>query len=330
MSLALALSLALAAPPASLTPLALPGGEGGIGFDDLGYARALGEVLVPAGRSGALDLVDPASRAVVQIRGFTASKAFARGHGEGTTSADAGAGLVFASDRDRRMVNVVDPARKEIVSAAKLAAGPDYVRFVAPVGEVWVTEPRAKAIEWFKLDAKAKKLERGGSFAVPDGPESLVVDAARGRAYTHSWRGATYAIDLKSHAVVATWNNGCAGSRGIALDEARGFLFAGCDEGKATALDVAHGGKILGSASSGAGVDIIAYAPKLRHLYLPGGDSKTMAVIAVGEKGELSVLGTVPTAGDAHCVAADDAGNAWVCDPKRGRLLVLHDEFSQK
>jgi len=31
------------------------------------------------------------------------------------------------------------------------------------------------------------------------------------------------------------------------------------------------------------------------------------------------------TAHGAHCAAADDRGNAYVCDPKRGRLLIVHD-----
>ena len=53
-----------------------------------------------------------------------------------------------------------------------------------------------------------------------------------------------------------------------------------------------------------------------------------MAVIGVGEKGDLTVLGTVPTASDAHCVAADDMGNAYVCDPSKGQLLVLADTFA--
>ena len=39
--------------------LPLPGGESGIGFDDMGFAPSIHKVLVPAGRSGNLDLIDP-------------------------------------------------------------------------------------------------------------------------------------------------------------------------------------------------------------------------------------------------------------------------------
>jgi hypothetical protein len=35
----------------------------------------------------------------------------------------------------------------------------------------------------------------------------------------------------------------------------------------------------------------------------------------------------VPTAEDAHCVTTDDSGHAYVCDPKRGALLVIVDPY---
>ena len=58
-------------------------------------------------------------------------------------------------------------------------------------------------------------------------PESLVIDPSRKRAYAHLWKGATVAIDIPSRAIVATWPNGCSGSRGIDIDEKRGFVFVG-------------------------------------------------------------------------------------------------------
>jgi hypothetical protein len=162
--------------------------------------------------------------------------------------------------------------------------------------------------------------------ALPDGPESLVVDATRRRAYTHEWGGRTHAIDLGTRKPVAAWDNGCKGSRGIALDEARGFLFVGCEEGKAVVLDAGHDGRVLGSLSPGVdGVDIIAYNGKLAHLYLPGASSATMAILAVAPDGTLRALATVKTVDDAHCVSEDDRGGVWVCDPRHGRLMHVSD-----
>lgn len=317
---------ALAQPEiAKPTTLALPGGRGGIGFDDLRFSPELHRVLAPAGRTGKLDLIDPRTTAIESVSGFSSDAKFGGGHGEGTTSVDGGGGLLFATDRGRTEVAVIDPKTRKITSTAKLGGGPDYVRWVGAANEIWVTEPGKKQIEYFALTSA--KLVREGTIAVPGGPESLEIDATRGRAYTHTWDGATVVIDLAKHVEVARWANGCTASRGIALDEMRGYLFVGCDEGKATALDVAHDGKQLGAVTTGKGVDIVAYNPKLAHLYVPGGDSATLTIVAVDATGKLAVLGSVAVAADAHCVTADDGGHAYVCDPKHGALLVVTDPF---
>src|SRR5437016_1974535 len=70
------------------TAVPLPGGLGGIGFDDLGYDAQFSKVLVPAGNTGNLDLIDPKTLAVTTITGFSAQGPFTGGHGEGITSAD--------------------------------------------------------------------------------------------------------------------------------------------------------------------------------------------------------------------------------------------------
>jgi hypothetical protein len=305
----------------------LPGGSGGIGFDDLRFARGLSAVLVPAGRTGSLDLIDPTTRAVTAIGGFRKSEKFAGGHGKGTTSADEGRGYLFATDRDTKELAVVDPRARRIVARVRLSASPDYVRFVPPTQEVWVTEPDAERIEIFRLEGKGSiRPVAAGFIEVKGGPEALVIDEKRGRAYSHLWEGRTVAIDVRSRAMASPWTNGCKGSRGIALDQERGFLFVGCAEGKAVTLAAADG-RELSSSSSGDGVDIIDYAPRLEHLYFPGGKSATMAIFGVSEQGTLALLGIVPTAPDAHCVAADASGNAYVCDPKKGRILVFHDPY---
>ena len=145
------------------------------------------------------------------------------------------------------------------------------------------------------------------------------------RAYTHLWKLETVAIDLHARAIAGQWKNGCEESRGIALDEERALLFAGCDEGKATAMDLRQGGKVVGTAQTAKGVDVIAYSPQLHHLYVPGEDSAEMTVLGVAADGKLSVITTVRTAKGAHCVAADDRSGAWVCDPRGGRLLLFKD-----
>ncbi|HYV46211.1 MAG TPA: hypothetical protein VFA20_15180 [Myxococcaceae bacterium] len=328
MSVVAAVTLCLLAAGNEGDSIAMPGGDRGIGFDDLGYSSKLGKVLVPSGATGRVNLVDPKTGAVESISGFSAGAGGGQGHGEGTTSADVGGGFLFASDRTRKTLSGVDLATRKIVATAQLQGGPDYVRWVGPTSEVWVTEPGRKAIEIFRFTSNpAPALTSVASITFPDGPESLVIDATRGRAYTHSWKDTTFAVDLKARAVAATWNNGCQGARGIGLDEPRGWLFVGCDEGQAVSLDVVHGGAKLGAVKTAKGVDIIAYSAALGHLYVPGGDDAQLTTVGVGKAGALTSLGTAPTAPDAHCVATDGAGTAFICDPQHGRVLRIRDPY---
>lgn len=303
----------------------IPGGSAGIGFDDLRYSPAFKRVLVPAGRTGSLVLIDPATLALDSIAGFSATARYGGGHGEGITSVDEGGGYLYVTDRSAMQLEVLDPTSKKVLARAPLAASPDYVRYVRPTQEIWVTEPDAEQIEVFRAGKPGTPPASAGRIPVKDGPESLVIDSARGRAYTHRWSGKTVVIDTKSRRPVAEWTNGCKGSRGIALDSNRQQLFVGCAEGKAVVLST-ESGNVLGSLRAGDGVDIIDFDPTLSRFYLPGGKSATMAILDVSPEGKLHLLRTVPTVPGAHCAVSDGSGHVFVCDPKRGRLLVIADQ----
>ena len=311
----------------STTPLAISNGSGAIGFDDLGFSSALRKVIVPAAQTGKLVLIDPGSNKLEEISGFSSRSGAGGGHDEGVTSADVGRGAIFTADRSEKTLDVVDPGTKTIIAKTKLASGPDYVRFVTPTDEVWVTEPHKSQIEIFSLPEHGlPEPNHSAVIKIANGPESLVIDGARGRAYANLWTDSTLAIDLHRRAVVARWKNGCNGSRGLALDPVRGFLFVGCKEGKLEVLSLKDGHHV-GEVSSGDGVDIIAYAPSLHHAYLPGAASATMAVVGISASGKADVLATVPTAKGGHCVTVDDINNAYICDPQHGQLLIFHDSI---
>jgi DNA-binding beta-propeller fold protein YncE len=311
------------------TPVPLPDGEGGIGFDDLRFSAALGKVLVPAGRTGSLDLIDPGTAAVARIAGFGRAPSYAGGHGDGPTSVDEGEGLVFVTDRTAQQLVVVDPRTNAIVARAALAAAPDYVRHVTTTHEVWVTEPAASQIELFALSAGGPPtLSPTATVPIENGPESLVIDGRRGRAYTHRWQRSTLAVDVRTRKVIGEWLNGCAASRGIAMDEQRGFLFAACSEGTVSVLDVDHDGRILSSIARGSGFDVMGYAPRLGHIYVAGGACKCLVVLGVSPGGALSLLGQFAAAGSTHCAVADDRGQAWVCDPDGGRVWRVADTWT--
>jgi hypothetical protein len=309
------------------TAVKLPDTPPGIGFDDLRYSASLQRVLVPSGRSGRLNMVDPDTLAVTSFAGFSSKSDYGGGHDDGPTSVDEARGLLYVTDRSARSLVVVDPERGAVVTRVGVSSEPDYVRFVATTNELWVTEPEADQIEIFELHGGEPPVAVG-AVRIANGPESLVIDASRGRAYTHRWQKTTLAIDVTTRAVVAEWSNGCVASRGIALDEQRGWLFAGCHEGTVTVLDVAHGGKILSRLERGSGFDVMGYSARLGHVYLAGGACACLVILGVNSRGQLSFLEQAAAPSSTHCAVADDLGNAWVCDPDAGRLLRIPDHHA--
>jgi DNA-binding beta-propeller fold protein YncE len=299
------------------TPLLVSPGSERINFDDIGFSSDLHKVIVPAGRTGKLILIDPGSNKIEEIGGFSWQTGIGGDHGQGTTSASFGRGVIFAADRTEKTLDVVDPVSKKILTKTKLDSGPDYVRYVGATNEVWVTEPHASQIEIFTLaEHGIPEPTHAATIKILNGPESLAIDGDRGRAYTNLWTDTTLTVDLRKRTVVAQWRNGCRGSRGIALDPSRGFIFVGCEEGKLESLSLKDGGR-LGEATAGAGVDIVAYSPTLHHAYLPGGASATMAVLDISRTGQPTVLTTVTTAKNSRCVTTDHLNNVYICDPEK-------------
>jgi DNA-binding beta-propeller fold protein YncE len=320
--------------PAVPTPerIAVPDGDIGVGYDDLQYAPSLHRILVPTGRTGRLLLLDPATKALTAIEGFSSTRVFHGGHGDGTTSAiEIGSrpGFVAATDRGSRTLKIVDAQAKRIVASVPLDGAPDYVRWVSASKEVWVTEPAQKQIEVFRVSETGPVgLSRVATVPVPGGPESLVADGGRGRVYTQTWKNQSYAIDVQSRRIVATWTNGCQKARGMALDQKRGFLLVGCGEGKATVLDVATG-RLLSEASTGANVDSVAYGAARGHLYVPSAGAADLSIFAVSDAGQLTLLGKLPTAPDSHTAAFDPAtGTVFVGTPEHGVVLAIPDPFA--
>lgn len=335
--IALAVVVATAAVPASaasptadrasVRTVVLPGVSGPVGFDDMAFVPALDRIVVPGGGTGSLYLIDPANNSVARLAKVAPAGSAASFHDAGTTSAAYAHGYFIASDHPGQSLAIVKAATGKVVAHVRLASGPDYVRYFAPLREVWVSEPRAQQIEVFdaRFSGPVPDLSRAGTVSVPGGPESLAFDAARGRIYTNLWKSETLAIDVHTRRIVARWKNGCRGSRGLALAPRHDLLFVGCSEGKAVALDLAKNGRVVASARAGAGVDIIAWNPALKHLYVPGARSATLTILALAPGPGLHAVATVPTARGAHCVATDGRDKAYVCDPRQGRILAVTD-----
>ncbi len=298
----------------------------GLGFDDMTYAASLHRVLVPAAQSGALALIDPENQHLSEWPHVVPSGSGPDHDDAGSTSAAVGLGLVFVSDHQDQAVVALDARTHHEVARARLASGPDYVRYVAPLHQVWVTEPGASQIERFAVTSGDQPtITRIGATKVKGGPESLVIDAHSGVAYTNQWKDHTVQISLQHPHVTATWPNTCEGSRGLALAPDQGLLFVGCKEGKVVALRPSRHGKVVSHAKVGAGVDIIAWNKSLKHLYAPGARSATLSVLKLGPHDALTRVATVPAARHSHCVTTDGRDHAYVCAPLTGSVIVYTD-----
>jgi hypothetical protein len=322
-----------------VTMVDLPDNKPGIGFDDLRYSPDLKKLIVPAGRTGTVDLIDPQTLEITAISGFTATTMFTLGkHRNGSTSADYGAGKIFAMDNDTKTIKVVDPTTKMITSSTMLAGAPDYVRWVESTQEVWVSMPQNPGVSVPTPEIDVLKLGQDGklthslniTFQAP-GPESLYIDNKRHQAYTNNgFGGKTYAVDLMTHMVTSTWNNGCSAlTVNLWLDDARNFLMVTCASGRVAVLDVANGGKQVGEITMniGAGLDVIAYNETLHHMYVAGQDSKDMTIIGIPANGMPTMLGKQATVAGAQMCASDEYGNVWVVDPGGGRLIKIRDTY---
>jgi DNA-binding beta-propeller fold protein YncE len=304
----------------------IAGAQHGIGFDDIGYFPSLKRVSIPAGQTGKLLLLDPANRAITNTYQVTVPVVGAHEHASGTTSAAYVDGYIFASDHGQPGVVVLDARNGKVLQSIRLSSGPDYVRYLESRHELWVTEPRGQQIQVFSIDNSGSKpvITLNSNIPVAGGPESLVFDPLLKRAYTNLWKQKTVVIDTTTHKQTDEWNNTCEGPRGLAIDAGKGFLFVACTEGKVAVLD-AKDGKLLATAKSGAGIDIISYNLKSGHLYVPGASSATMTAFKVSPSGSLHAVRIYRTAKGAHCVTDDGGARVFVCDPHAGTILEFRD-----
>lgn len=321
----------------------IPGGETGIGFDDLIYSARLHRLIVPGGWIGSVNLVDPDTLEATAISGFSAEASWTPGDDtKGVGCVDEGNGLIFVGDRTTGEVGVVDPAQKKILTKVKLEGYPDYLRYVESTGELWVTEPFKGQIEVL-TGAKDGNLVHGASLPLSaddsngaDGPQALVIDQKRGIALTmHLFRGLLVATDVKTRTEIGTWPTGCGGSHGlVALDEVQGYAFPGC-LGNATinVLDDETGTK-LDSFDLGTGETLVAFSSKLSHAYVRGDPGTALGLLGVSNGGKLSHFATFQTTfanpqkgTKGHCLTADEMGGVWTCDAFAGTVLRYKDSF---
>jgi len=327
------------APSYELKPISLPGATGAVALDYFAYDPATGKLWVPASNTGSVDVIDEKTDAVSQVSGFKTGEIERRGRKitVGPTAASIGDGVVYIGDRGDATLCVIDAktlARGGCVQLVSSSADgkitPDGVVYVAATRELWITTrpisagdaAAAKSLQIF--DASDPSHLKWKTKIPLDGlAEGYAVDNGRGLFYTNvEDTGATVAIDVRTHKVVAKWNVGSADLGGLGLDTARRFLFVACGD-HIVSVDAAHDGKVIDSLPTGAGLDNIDYSLDRKILYAAAGQAATLTIAEVGDDGKFHLKATVPTVKGARCVVAGKGETAYVIDPAEGRILKL-------
>lgn len=317
-----------------LKPINLPGATGAVALDYFAYDRATGKLWVPASNTGSVDVIDEVTDAVSQITGFETGEIERRGRKitVGPTAASVGDGVIYIGNRGNGTLCVIDAktlARGECVPvSADHAVTPDGVVYVATAHELWVTlRPKAgdsaaaKSLEIFDA-SDPHHLKPKTKIPLNGLAEGYAVDNQRGLFYTNiEEAGKTAAIDAWSHKVVAKWNPG-SDLQGLALDDARRFLFVACGD-HVVSLDAGHDGKVLDSIKTGPGLDNIDYSPDRKVLYAAASQAATLTVAEVDDYGKFHLKSTVPTVKGARGVVAGKGETAYLIDPAEGCILKL-------
>lgn len=303
-SLFLTLALAVSANAATnyeVRTIALPGGsERGIAMDYLAFDPSTKSLWVPAGNTGAIDVVDTTTGAIRRISGLP-TKEMVNGERKrivGPSSASVGNKVVYVGNRADSTVCAYDSRSLKLVRCGQLDAMPDAVVFVPPANEVWTTTPRDRSIRI--LDANTLKEKTKITFEGE--PEGYAVDAKHQIFFTNlEDKDETLAIDVRTKKTASRWKSACgeAGPRGLAIAPDGKLLFVACTD-KVQSFRLGAMPELLSGADTGAGVDSIAYAPATRELFAGAARTGQLTVIDVDAAGHLTTAAQVTTAPGAR------------------------------
>jgi DNA-binding beta-propeller fold protein YncE len=325
------------APKFKVTKLSLPGASGLVMLDYIAYDRSSHRLWVPAGNTGKVDVVDDADQ-IQGIEGFTVAQVELRGKPRpvGPSSVAVGKGFVYVGSRADSNICTIDAQRLQRTgciefapASSGMAAAPDGLIYIAVTQELWATSGAppigiSSADHSIKIFSTAHKKTPtpAGKISLPGSAEGYAVDNEHGRFYTNlEETGQTIVIDVRQRKVVSKWNS-CGGPSGVAVDSKRGFVFVACTD-HVIVLDGAHEGRVVASVPAGAGVDNIDYAEDAETLYAAAADAAQLTIAKIDNRGQPTLLATVPTTKGTRSVVAGSDGNAYLIDPYGGSILKV-------
>jgi DNA-binding beta-propeller fold protein YncE len=217
-------------------------------------------------------------------------------------------GKGFSSNGRGNNVSVVDLKTLMTTSQVMTGGNPDWIFYEPKSGEVYTCNGAATANNSTVFNAKTGAVI--ATIALGGKPETAVADAAAGRVYINIEDKDTIAVvDMKTHAVVATWPIAPAeGATGLAIDLKNHRLFAGAAMGRGAGVIVvmdSTNGKIVATMPAGAGIDATAFDPGTGYAYASSGGSGTVTIIKGDTPDKYSLVQTLTTAPNARTMGLD-------------------------
>jgi len=314
---------ALAAEPPVHT-IALPGAPpSGVGMDYIAFHAATDALWVPAGNTGAVDVIDRATGSIRQIPGFATKEVTVRERKRilGPSSVTFGDRMAFVGNRGDSSICAFNAKTLAKERCQVLDSMPDGLAYVSATKEVWVTTPRDKSVRI--LDAAT--LHEKAKLTFDGNPEGFAVDGKRHRFYTNlEDKDLTLAIDLSTHKTVATWKPACGedGPHGLRVDEPAGHLFVACST-RVEVLNVGRDGAVLSSIDTGDGVDDLDYAPATHRVYVGAARAGKLTIARDDAAGHLSLVASVPTPSGARNPAVASNGTVYLTHSSGGDIVVV-------
>ncbi len=223
-------------------------------------------------------------------------------------------GTPFAISANGKSANALlfDKTTGKIEATFPTGQGPDAIVVEPKTGLVVVFN--GKSHDATLVDVATKTVV--GSVALEGKPEVAAADGT-GRVFVNLEDKNTIAvIDVAERKLVAAYPlNGCEAPTGLAFDARTGALIAACDNNVAKAIDAQSGAEIA-TLKIGKGPDGVLLDVARRRAFIPAADG-TLSVLALGGRGEISVVGVVKTTVGAKTGAVDPAtGNIYLPSAK--------------
>jgi len=231
-------------------------------------------------------------------------------------------GVALAGELNRGFVSsggqgkVVAFHLQALKAIADIAAGknPDTVVYDPRWKRVWAFNGGDSSAS--VLDATSLAPVR--TVALPGKPEFAVLDP-HGQIYVDLVdKNAIARIDAFTMEVTAQWPLApCQAPTGLAIDVAKGRLFAGCGNATMVIVDVASG-KLLASVPIGKRCDGVAFDPSAGVAVSANGEG-TLTIVKETAAGKFAAVETVATRPGARTVAFDERTRSFLLPVGAGR-----------